>query len=71
MARELSNTNTRLVIKGDVDEPSTCSVETRVENDDLHESPQAHEISSPDFNQTVTALCSGSISTVKTAEGIS
>ena len=38
--------------------------------DDVFEPPKTYDKESPDFNQTVTAFCSGVATSVKTAESI-
>lgn len=76
MARELNvGGGTRVVISGDTSAPSDCDMEYRViekdgSNNDLFEDPKKHHEDSPNFNQTVTAVCIATGTVVKTAETI-
>lgn len=78
MARELSGSSrqlTRVEIRGIDAAPSTCDASYSViitdgMNDDLFEESKTHNEESPNFNQTVTALCSGIIGAIKTDESI-
>ncbi len=68
MARELGNT--RIVIGGTDTTPSTCDMDYRVADSDLHETVKNYSEPSPNFNQQVDALCPAVGTTVKTAESI-
>lgn len=76
MAREIQQADvTRIAVSGSDTAPAACQMDYRVinidgSNDDLLEPPAAYVVPSPNFNQTVTLLCTGTGTTVKTNEGI-
>jgi len=69
MARALP-TEMVLVFRGDVMAPSICRCEYSVVDGDLSEPSEHVEDASPDFDQTVAALCTAEVTTIKTNEGI-
>ena len=72
MARQLSPTNTRLIVTTDGSQaPDALKREYRVEDADLAEDPKVTDEASPSFNQTVNALWTSQMSALNTAEGIS
>jgi hypothetical protein len=71
MARALSQTDTRYVVKVDGNgDPTETVAEYRVSNGSLTEEPKAEVQATPNYNQTVNALWSGLCSGLNTAEGI-
>ena len=75
MARELSPRYTRVVMEGDDSAPTVCKMDYRVAevdgvNDDLFEVPKVHTEATPNFDQALTLLCTGTGTTVKGIEGI-
>ena len=69
MARELQAPQT-IVIIGDATAPLHCISDYCVVNTDMQEQTKLHEDAAPNFNQTVSALATGCVDAIKTAEGL-
>jgi hypothetical protein len=80
MARTLSTTHSGsdvpqlrvpgIIIRGEPDAPFGQHAEYVVSNDGSLEPRKALEKETPNFNQTVTALCESAIDDIETAEGL-